>query len=288
MIFLILSSIFYALNNLFWKRTLSEFNLWIVVGLRSILTSITGIIIISFFYSEAIQTINDTILTSIICASILGALGLICMISALKKGSLSQLGVFNLITVFFIASYLFIFENILIQYYTISALFIIIGFLCYLFQIKNNINKRYSSRQLVLFTMMSFSFAGSSLLHWYNLKQDIPAVIFVSIQESVVFLSVLLLVVVKPTLLPQNGYFQIKKVLNPVVLMSIIIFAAVWTGFLGLQSTNPLISSLISLVTPMLTILFGVLFYKDHWNYFSLLALLFIAYGVYLINLEII
>jgi drug/metabolite transporter (DMT)-like permease len=97
----------------------------------------------------------------------------------------------------------------------------------------------------------------------------------------------LLLVVVKPTLLPQNGYFQIKKVVNPVVLMSVIIFAAVWTGFLGLQYTNPLISALISLVTPILTILFGVLFYKDKWSYFSLLALLLIISGVYLINLEI-
>jgi len=285
MIFLILSSILYAFNNLLWKRTLSEFNLWIVIGSRSFLTSVTGISIILLFYFDAIQTIHSVTLISIMCASILGALGLICMILALKKGSLAQLGVFNLIIVFFIASYLYFFENILVQNYTIASLLIIVGFGSYIFQIQNN--NRYSFRQLVLFIMMSFFFAGASLLHWYNLKQAIPAIISVTIQELVVFLSVVILVLSKPSLVPQKGYFHFKKIVIPIVLMSVIIFAAVWTGFLGLQYTNPLISALISLVTPILTILFGVLFYKDKWSYFSLLALLLIISGVYLINLEI-
>ena len=173
----------------------------------------------------------------------------------------------------------------MVQNYTIASLLIIVGFGSYVFQTQNN--NRYSFRQLVLFSMMSFFFAGSSLLHWYNLKQAIPAIISVTIQELVVFLSVVVLVLSKPSLVPQKGYFHFKKIVIPIVLMSVIIFAAVWTGFLGLQYTNPLISALISLVTPILTILFGVLFYKDKWSYFSLLALLLIISGVYLINLEI-
>ena len=68
--------------------------------------------------------------------------------------------------------------------------------------------------------------------------------------------------------------------------MAIIIFSAIWTGFLGLQYTNPLISSLISLITPILTIIFGVLFFKDQWNSITLLSLFLISTGVYLINLE--
>ena len=174
MIFLILSSVFYALNNLLWKRTLSKFNLWIVIGSRSFLTSVTGISIILLFYFDAIQIIHSVTFISIICASILGALGLICMILALKKGSLAQLGVFNLIIVFFIASYLYFFENILVQNYTIASLLIIVGFGSYVFQIQNN--NRYSFRQLVLFSMMSFFFAGSSLLHWYNLNYRSPLI----------------------------------------------------------------------------------------------------------------
>jgi drug/metabolite transporter (DMT)-like permease len=74
--------------------------------------------------------------------------------------------------------------------------------------------------------------------------------------------------------------------LKPVAFMAVVIFLAIWTSFLGLQYTNPLISSLISLITPILTIVFGVFLYKDQWNYLTLLSLCLISVGVYLINLE--
>ena len=72
------------------------------------------------------------------------------------------------------------------------------------------------------------------------------------------------------------------------ILMAAIIFTAIWMGFSGLQFTDPLISSLISLLTPILTILFGVIFYKDKWNYLTIFSFLLISSGIYLINLEIV
>jgi hypothetical protein len=65
-------------------------------------------------------------------ASVFGASGLITMILALKEGSLTQLGVFNLLIVFLVSSYLFFFENIFLQNYTLSTIFIISGFTCYI------------------------------------------------------------------------------------------------------------------------------------------------------------
>ncbi len=288
MVFLILSSFFYAFNNLLWKRLLSKFDLWLIIGFRCLLTSCIGLTIIFLFYPTIFSALTYVVSIKIIVASIFGAFGLICMILALKEGSLTQLGVFNLLIVFLVSLYLFFFENIFLKNYAIASICIIVGFTLYIFQIKKieGVKKKISFRNIILFTMMSFFFAASSLMHWYNLKQEVPAILSVTIQELVVFFVVLIIFYFKTSLSFHQIYPQIQKIVKPVVFMAIIIFSAIWTGFLGLQYTNPLISSLISLITPILTIIFGVLFFKDQWNTITLLSLFLISTGVYLINLE--
>jgi len=288
MIFLILSSFFYAFNNLLWKRLLSKFDLWLIIGFRCLLTSCIGLAIIFLFYPTIFSALTYAATIKIIVASIFGAFGLISMILALKEGSLTQLGVFNLLIVFLVSLYLFFFENIFLKNYAIASICIIVGFTLYIFQIKKieGVKKKISFRNIILFTMMSFFFAASSLMHWYNLKQEVPAILSVTIQELVVFFVVLIIFYFKTSLSFHQIYPQIQKIVKPVVFMAIIIFSAIWTGFLGLQYTNPLISSLISLITPILTIIFGVLFFKDQWNTITLLSLFLISTGVYLINLE--
>ena len=187
---------------------------------------------------------------------------------------------------FWIASYLYVFEDISLENYELSTFLILVGFLCYIAQIKNDNKHGFSYRQLLLFSLMSLSFSVSSLLHWYGLKQSLPAMVSVTIQEFVVFVMVSLGLLFKPSVLPLNIRLQLKSSWPYVVLMAVIIFAAVWTGFTGLQSTNPLMSALISLITPISTIVLGILFYKDRWNYFIILSLLFIASGVYMLNLN--
>jgi len=288
MVFLVLSSFFYAFNNLLWKRLLSKFDLWLIIGFRCLLTSCIGLAIIFLFYPTIFSALTYAATIKIIVASIFGAFGLISMILALKEGSLTQLGVFNLLIVFLVSLYLFFFENIFLKNYAIASICIIVGFTLYIFQIKKieGVKKKISFRNIILFTMMSFFFAASSLMHWYNLKQEVPAILSVTIQELVVFFVVLIIFYFKTSLSFHQIYPQIQKIVKPVVFMAIIIFSAIWTGFLGLQYTNPLISSLISLITPIITIIFGVLFFKDQWNTITLLSLFLISTGVYLINLE--
>ena len=288
MIFLILSGFFYAYNNLLWKRILSKFDLWLIIGLRCLFTSCIGLSIIFLFYPNIFSNLTYSVSISILMASVFGASGLITMILALKDGSLTQLGVFNLLIVFLVSSYLFFFENIFLQNYTIATIFIISGFTCYILQLKKNegVEKNFSYRNFILFTLMSFFFAGSLLLHWYILKQKVPAILSVTIQEIVVFITVFIIFKFQTSLALHQIYHQTQKMLKPVAFMAVVIFLAIWTSFLGLQYTNPLISSLISLITPILTIVFGVFLYKDQWNYLTLLSLCLISVGVYLINLE--
>ena len=222
MIFLILSGFFYAYNNLLWKRILSKFDLWLIIGLRCLFTSCIGLSIIFLFYPNIFSNLTYSVSISILMASIFGASGLINMILALKDGSLTQLGVFNLLIVFLVSSYLFFFENIILQNYTIATIFIISGFTCYILQLKKNegVEKNFSYRNFILFTLMSFFFAGSLLLHWYILKQKVPAILSVTIQEIVVFIIVLIIFKFQTSLALNQIYHKTQKMLKPVAFMA--------------------------------------------------------------------
>jgi hypothetical protein len=69
-----------------------------------------GFIAIISVYLDSINTIDFSVFITIFIASVFGSLGLICMIHALKNGSLSQLALFNLMIVFLVGSFLFFFR----------------------------------------------------------------------------------------------------------------------------------------------------------------------------------
>ena len=159
MVFLVLSSFFYAFNNLLWKRLLSKFDLWLIIGFRCLLTSCIGLAIIFLFYPTIFSALTYAVSIKIIVASIFGAFGLISMILALKEGSLTQLGVFNLLTVFLVSLYLFFFENIFLKNYAVASICIIVGFTLYIFQIKKieGVKKKISFRNIILFAFLGAS-----------------------------------------------------------------------------------------------------------------------------------
>ena len=206
------------------------------------------------------------------------------MVLALKKGSLFQLGIFNLLIVFLTATYLFIFEDIDLENFSLAVILIGTGFMCYCFHIQKSNTVEVSKKQLLLFFGMALFFAASCLLHWYNLKQSFPVIVAVTVQELMVFILVGLLLLLKQDLLPKTIGIQLKSLAPFVLLMAIIIFISLWTGFIGLESTNPLISQLISLITPIFTILLGVFFNKDKYSPLALVASIFIISGVFLLN----
>jgi drug/metabolite transporter (DMT)-like permease len=288
MFFLILSCLLYAFNNLIWKKLLSIFNTWLVLVFRALLTSLLALAVALFFYSESLYELQEFAYGRVFLASIFGAFGLICMVLALKRGSLFQLGIFNLMIVLLTATYLLVFENIVHKNYFPAAILIVTGFTCYNIQTKKTNSTKLSKTQFLLFSTMAVFFAASALIHWKNLQQSTPAIISVMIQEFVVFALVALLILAKPRLLPKKTIGPQLRAMAPyVVFMAVIIFSAVWLGFIGLQSTNPLISALIGLITPIATILLGIFIYKDQCTTLTLGASLFIIVGVYWLNLSL-
>ena len=287
MIYLILSILLYSINNFFWKKILEDSNIWLVISLRSFFTVILGTVWYHLFYPELKDAITWNQFKLILIASIFGAFGLITMVSALKKGSLRQLGIFNLITVFLTVSYLIVFENLNIKYYLIGSFFIICGFIFYLIKLFKDKSPDNSFKQYLLLSLMALFFSFSGLLHWYNLKAFVPVIASLLTQESTVFIIGISFFFLQSKVDIND---LIKNISNKIVFiffMALIIFLAVWFGFMGLKITNPIISSLLSLAVPVITILFGSIFLKEKLNVNILFSLILISIGAFLLYLDL-
>ena len=77
---------------------------------------------------------------------------------------------------------------------------------------------------------------------------------------------------------------QSKIFLKPVVIMSIIILLAQFLGLLGLKITDPFIASLVYLATPLTTIVFSVIFFKEKLSWKNIVAIVLIALGAFLVH----
>jgi drug/metabolite transporter (DMT)-like permease len=275
------------LNNLLWKKVLQQTNSWLVMTLRAFLTSIIGSIVILLYAPQMIFQISIDTVFSVTIASILGAFGLICMISALQKGTLRQLGIFNLLTIGFTVIYLMLFEKFNFLDFLSGTILIVFGFGIYVFQIKKLPTVESDNKTLINYTLMCLFFTASGLVHWYNIKQSIPPLFSVVNQEIIVFLVGGIGLIAQPKSVKEHWFQSMIKSANLVFVMAVLIFAAVWTGFLGLKITNPLLASLLPLATPILTILFGALFLKEKWNKIMGLALFIIAIGAYVLHLNL-
>ncbi len=287
MIYLIISIVFYSLNNLLWKKVLQQANSWLVMSLRALLTSIIGVGVLIFSSPEILYEIDFNTVCRVTIASLLGAFGLICMLSALQKGTLRQLGIFNLMTIAFTVFYLFLFEKFNFINFLSGASIIIVGFSIYIFQIQKLPSEESNIKTIIYFILMSLFFASSELVHWYNFKQSISPLFSLVNQEIIVFLVGGIGLIIQPKSVNIQWSQTILKSGYLIVIMAVFIFTAVWTGFLGLKITNPLLASLFPLATPILTILFGAIFFKEKWNKIMGFALVLIAIGAYVLHINL-
>jgi drug/metabolite transporter (DMT)-like permease len=285
--YILASIFFYALNNLLWKKILFESNMWLIMSLRAFMTCSIGLLIIFFFYRNIFNELTIDTILKVSLASFVGALGLVFMTSALQLGSLRQLGLFNLAGVFFTVTYLYFFENFDLRYYVIGTSLILLGFAVYLIQIKKELDKENSFRQLLLFTLMTIFFSASGLLHWHNLKQSISPIFSLVNQEFIVFSVSFIGLVTRTSYTRKQIIISSMYIYKLVFVMAILIFMAVWTGFLGLKITNPYVTSLLALSTPVLTIVFGALFYKEKWSLSNLIALSLIISGAFMLHFHL-
>jgi drug/metabolite transporter (DMT)-like permease len=264
-----------------WKKNLQNCSVPFLVGYRALFTSIGSTVVLLYLYGFTIY--QNQPLGRITLGSLFGVLGLFLMLTVIKKAPLQWLGIYNLLGIVITAFYLFYFENTPLFDSLLGLSIIVTGFILYLFHNKEKETK-ISRIQHISLLGMTLSFGISSLIHWKNLDTNVPALLIISNQELVVFSTAMLI-----SMFSINRSEIRSNLLNylpNVMLMALIIFLALLFSFLGLQITNPLISSILFLVTPLLTITFGALFFKEKISRTNCIAISIIACGAFILHYQ--
>jgi len=280
-IYLLLSVVLFSLNNVLWKQNLKLIPVTLLISYRAVFTTSISLFVL-FYIGIDRQYFIGIPLFRVTIGSLFGVTGLYCMLSVIKKASLYWLGIYNMIGIVFTALYLHLYENIYFTDSFVGLLLIGIGFWVYIIDNKRS-NQRLDLKQHLLLLCMVLSFGISSVLHWKNLDSNIPAIYILFNQEMVVL-------IVSSTLLYLSSSSKTKTISKSkefffkILVMALVIFLALIFSFLGLEATNPLISSVLFLATPLLTILLGALIFKEDITLVSMLSIILIAIGAFWIH----
>jgi uncharacterized membrane protein len=271
--------LFFGFNNVLWKKNLEQVDFLFLVSYRALFTSILSIIIALSVTS--FDTVTISILFRVTLGSIFGVIGLLCMLSVIQKASLHWLGIYNLMGIGVTTCYLIVYENFAIKQSILGASILLLGFIYHIYT-NSNKSLTMSLKQHVLMVVMTVSFCVSSILHWKNLAKEIPALVIVSNQEIVVFITTTLVFLLKNK--KTISFEPYKKHFLNVILMAGVIFLALLFSFLGLKLTNPLISSLVFLASPLTTIVMNLVFFKEKLTLHNSIALVLLGAGAFILH----
>lgn len=283
MIFILLSILFFSFNNVLWKKNLEDTSISFLISYRAFFTSIISLIL--FLTNSDFNNIINSSIIKITVGSIFGAIGFYCMLFIIKKSSLRWIGIYNLFGVIFTCIYLHFFENIEINNFLFGIVLIMSGFILHLYN-NQEPSLKLEIKQHFYLIIMVLGFGISSILHWKNLEKNVPILFIISNQEMVVFLifSIINLRVDKTI----TNFKKLKLYLNRVIVMALILFFALLFSFVGLKTTNPLISSTLFLIGPILTITLGNIFFKEKITFKNLISIIIILIGAFIIHLNIV
>ena len=187
MVYLILSALFFAFNNILWKWVVAVHLPLQVIVKRSIITSLIGGVVLIFNYDDLLfyNTIKQFAFVNLTC--VIGALGLVFMVYGIKQSSLSMFIHYSLLGAIVTASYLYFVENIIPKNYAIGTLCLSLGFFVFLRNQRHDIKKINISTHRYLF-IMSMCFSANGIMQWYNLKTY--DVVFLAVHQELTVLII--------------------------------------------------------------------------------------------------
>lgn len=283
MIFILLSILLFSFNNVLWKKNLEDTSISFLISYRAFFTSIISLIL--FLTTLNFNNIVNTSIIKITVGSIFGAIGLYCMLFIIKKSSLRWIGIYNLLGIVFTATYLYFYENIEIKNSILGIILILLGFTLHLYK-NQEPNLKLEMKQHFYLIVMILGFGISSILHWKNLEKNVPVLFILSNQELVVFLlfSTINLRYERTITIINNLKFYFTRV----IVMALILFFALLFSFIGLKKTNPIISSTLYMIGPILTITLGNVYFQEKITFKNLISIIIILVGAFIIHFNII
>jgi len=274
-----LSVLLFSYNNVLWKKNLKVTSIPFLVAYRAFFTSTISIGFLLIFFTIEHISIADFI--KITTGSLFGVLGLFSMLAVIKKASLQWLGIYNLLGVVFTILYLWIFDTVPIKESLLGLLFIVSGFVCFIFSNKQT-QLKITFKQHLILLLMSFSYSSSAIFHWKNLNLNFSPLLIIANQESIVFFVGLLFTFKKVNMSSITTGLRIY--FKKIVIMSTVVFFAILFSFLGLKQTNPIVSSLLFLAAPLTTILFSALFFKEKFSKKNIVFIIIILVGAFMLH----
>ena len=282
MIFIMLSVLLFSYNNVLWKKNIKATSIPFLVAYRAFFTSTISIGFLLLFFTIEHISISDFI--KITTGSLFGVLGLFSMLAVIKKSSLQWLGIYNLFGVVFTILYLWIFDAVPIKESLLGLLFIVSGFVCFIFSNKQT-QLKITFKQHLILLLMTFSYSFSAILHWKNLNLNFSPLLIIANQESIVFFVGLLFTFKKANISAIKTDLRIY--FKRIIIMSTVIFFAILFSLLGLKQTNPIVSSLLFLAAPLATILFSAFFFKEKFSKKNIVFIIIILLGAFMLHFKI-
>ena len=282
MIFIMLSVLLFSYNNVLWKKNIKATSISFLVAYRAFFTSTISIGFLLLFFTIEHISISDFI--KITTGSLFGVLGLFSMLAVIKKASLQWLGIYNLLGVVFTILYLWIFDAVPIKESLLGLLFIVSGFVCFIFSNKQT-QLKITTKQHLILLLMTFSYSFSAILHWKNLNLNFSPLLIIANQESIVFFVGLLFTFKKANI--SSIKTELRIYFKRIIIMSTVIFFAILFSLLGLKQTNPIVSSLLFLAAPLTTILFSAFFFKEKFSKKNIVFIIIILLGAFMLHFKI-
>jgi hypothetical protein len=282
MIFIMLSVLLFSYINVLWKKNIKATSIPFLVAYRAFFTSTISIGFLLLFFTIKHISISDFI--KITTGSLFGVLGLFSMLAVIKKSSLQWLGIYNLLGVVFTILYLWIFDAVPIKESLLGLLFIVSGFVCFIFSNKQT-QLKITFKQHLILLLMTFSYSSSAILHWKNLNLNFSPLLIIANQESIVFFVGLLLTFKKANI--SSIKTDLRIYFKRIIIMSTVIFFAILFSLLGLKQTNPIVSSLLFLAAPLSTILFSSFFFKEKFSKKNIVFIIIILLGAFMLHFKI-
>jgi len=285
MIYLILAMLLFSFNNVLWKKNLANISVSLLMTYRSFFTSILAISFL--FYFHDLTEFSFIQISRTFTAAILGLVGLYSMLTLYKKASLQWAAIYNLLGIIFTILYLWLFKKLDIKSSFLGIFIVTIGFIFYIYTKKKSTLK-INLKQHLLLVLMTLCFGSAAILNWENLNQKIPIILIIANQEILVFICGIVLLFLQTR--RRRSSIQLlsifQKYFYRVLLMSIVILLGLFFSFLGLEITNPMISGVLFLASPLTTILFSAYFFRETMKVTDWIAIGVIAFGAFLLHLQ--
>jgi len=284
MIYLIIAIILFSFNNVLWKKNLAAISVGLLMTYRSFFTSILAVSFLFCFHD--VTAFSFTQISKTFTAAILGVIGLFSMLTIYKKTSLQWVAIYNLLGISFTILYVWLFKELNVKPSLIGISIIATGFIFYIYTNKNS-SLKINLNQHLLLILITLCFGTATILNWENLNQNIPAIFIIANQEVLVFIcGTTLLFLQKKLRKPLQIVPTLQKYFYRVLLMSIVISLGLLFSFLGLEITNPIISGILFLASPITTIIFSAYFFKEKIKVTDWIAIAVIAFGAFLLHLQ--